>query len=241
MNAESFGARYDELLKAPRMRSLYGDSGYFNIGYWENGANDLATACDQMVDEMASMVPDHSGFIVDVGCGVGAGTRRLTDRFPNAQVLGVNISHWQLLRARQRGITAAVMDATRLAIASESADAVIAIESAQSFNPRTDFFAEAFRVLRSGGTLAVADMLFRDADPIGAWIIPPANHIDSLDQYGALITAAGFELISVRDIADSSWTRFCDAMREVFPGQEFRADEIRDSLAFYALAFARKP
>ncbi len=69
MDAESFGTRYDTLLKAPRMRALYGDSGYFNIGYWEAGATDLVDACDRLVDELASIVPDDARFILDVGCG----------------------------------------------------------------------------------------------------------------------------------------------------------------------------
>jgi cyclopropane fatty-acyl-phospholipid synthase-like methyltransferase len=241
MDAESFGTRYDALLKAPRMRALYGDSGYFNIGYWEAGTTDLVAACDRLVDELASIVPDDARFILDIGCGIGGGTRRLTDRFPDALVLGANISHWQLAQARQRGVAVAVMDAVHLPIASGSVDAVIAAESAQCFDTRADFFAEAYRVLRPGGTLSVADMLFRDTGPSGSWMIPAANHIDTLDQYGALITAAGFELGSVRDTVGSCWKPYCAAMRGVFPGHEFRVDEIEASLAFYALAFATKP
>ena len=241
MDAESFGTRYDALLKAPRMRALYGDSGYFNIGYWEADTTDLVAACDRLVDELASIVPDNASFILDIGCGIGGGTRRLTDRFPDALVLGANISHWQLVQAKQRGATVAVMDAVHLPIAAGSVDAVIAAESAQCFDTRADFFAEAYRVLRPGGTLSMADMLFRDTGPTGSWMIPAANHIESLDQYGALITAAGFKLGSVRDTAISCWKPYCAAMRGVFAGHETRVDEIEASLAFYALAFARKP
>ncbi len=176
-----------------------------------------------------------------MGCGVGAGTRRLAQRFPDALVLGANISHWQVAQAQQRGVTGAVMDAAHLAIASGSADAVIALESAQCFNTRADFFAEAFRVLRPGGTLAVADMLFGDSEPTGSWMIPPANRIESLDHYGAQIAAAGFELTSLRDIAGVSWKAFCAAMRPFFSGHEHRVDDIERSLDFYVLAFARKP
>lgn len=240
MDAESFGTRYDALLQAPRMRALYGDSGYFNIGYWEAGATDLVTACGRLIDELASTVPDDASFILDIGCGIGGGTRRLTDRFPDALVLGANISRWQLAQAKQRGVTVAVMDAVHLPIASGSTDAVIAAESAQCFDTRADFFAEAYRVLRPGGTLAVADMLFRDTGPTGSWMIPLANNVESLDQYAALITDAGFELGSLRDTAVTCWKPFCAAMRGVFPGHESRVDEIEASLAFYAIAFATK-
>jgi trans-aconitate methyltransferase len=241
MNAQSFGARYDVLLQQPRMRALYGDSGYFNIGYWDADTPGLVAACDRMVDELASAVPDDPRFIVDMGCGVGGGTQRLARRFPDAMVLGANISHWQLAQAQQRGVTGVVMDATRLAIASGSADAVIAVESPQCFNTRADFFAEAFRVLRPGGVLAVADMLFGDVEPTGSWMHPPVNYVASLDDYGAQMTGAGFELVSLRDIAGVSWKRFCAAMRTVFPEREFRVDEIERSLDFYVIAVARKP
>lgn len=224
------------------MRALYGDSGYFNIGYWDADTRDLTAACDRLVDELAATVPADPAFIVDIGCGVGGGTHRLTQRFPNALVLGANISHWQLSEAKRRGVAAvAVMDAVHLALASGSADAVIAVESPQHFNTRADFFAEAYRVLRPGGTIAVADMLFHDPDPIGSWMLPPDNRVASLEQYSALVADAGFQLTSLRDIAGFCWKPYCAAMRGVFPEREFRVDEIEKSLAFYVLAFARKP
>src|SRR4051794_3391246 len=97
--------RYDEILRSPRMRALYGDSGYFNVGYWDQGIDTLASACDRMVDEIAAAIPADARRIADIGCGLGAGTLRLASLFPEALVLGCNISHWQLLQARDRGVT----------------------------------------------------------------------------------------------------------------------------------------
>jgi len=56
-SATTFAARYDTLLAEPRIRALYGDSGYFNVGYWVDGARELVAACDRLVDEVGSAAP----------------------------------------------------------------------------------------------------------------------------------------------------------------------------------------
>src|SRR5688572_21328698 len=99
MEKAEFARRYDALIAEPRMRKLYGASGYFNVGYWTADTVDLAAACDQLVDEMAAVIPPDAQVIVDVGCGLGAGTRRLAEKFPRAVVLAVNLSTWQLTAA----------------------------------------------------------------------------------------------------------------------------------------------
>jgi MPBQ/MSBQ methyltransferase len=241
MDAATFAAQYDATISEPRMRALYGTSGYFNVGYWTDGTADLVAACDRLVDEVIAPIGESARTIVDVGCGLGAGTRRVSGRFPRALVLGVNISVWQLGQARGRGVrSTAAMDAAQLALGTGTADAVTAMESPQHFDTRADFFAEALRVLRPGGVLSVADMLFRDAEPIGPWMLPRENHVGSLEDYEQLLRDTGFENIVVRDITARSWTPYCAAMRGVFAGHDETLDAIEESLAFYVLATARR-
>ena len=71
-------------------------------------------------------------------------------------------SHLAGRPGRDPGVEAVVMDATRLGFASGSVDAVVALEAAQHFDTRAAFLGEALRVLRPGGTIALADMLFTD-------------------------------------------------------------------------------
>lgn len=236
----TFAAKYDATISERRMRALYGDSGYFNVGYWAGGAHDLPSACDRLADEMASLVPPGARVIVDAGCGLGAGTRRVATHFPHALVAGANISLWQLGQARTRGVIGAAMSATTLALRDGAADAVLAMESPHHFDTRDDFFAEARRALRPGGTIVLADMLFRDADAIGAWMIPQANRISSLPEYERRLARAGFTGIAVRDITAQSWTPFCAAMRTVFGEHQDAATAIERSLVYYVLAFARR-
>jgi MPBQ/MSBQ methyltransferase len=241
MDTDTFADRYDRVIAEPRMRKLYGESGYFNVGYWVDGATDLVGACNRLVDELAAAVSMEATVILDAGCGLGAGTRRLAERFPQALVLGVNLSLWQLTAARSRGVEAlAVMDASRMAVAGGTADAVLAIESAQHFDTRAAFVAEAHRVLRPGGVLATADMLFRDADAIGGWMVPRENRITTTAEYSKVLADAGFTDVTVRDITSASWRPYCAALRKVFQGQESARQTIEDSLARYVIAFARR-
>ena len=241
MEGSEFAVRYDEVIREPRMRALYGESGYFNVGYWEDGCRDLEQACDRMVDRLAAGVPGHARAILDIGCGVGAGSVRLAALFPDARLIAGNLSHWQLTEGRRRGLDVpVVMDAARLPIASNALDAVVAVESAQHFNTRDRFFREAHRALRPGGAIALADMLFRDRQPIGAWMLPPENQVSTTEDYAARLASAGFEDIAVSDVTDRTWTPFCAAMRTVFPGSEQLVDAYEESLGLYLIATARK-
>ncbi len=236
----TFGERYDDVISDPKMRALYGDSGYFNVGYWNAETKDLVSACDALVDQVAAPISAGARFVLDVGCGLGAGTRRLAGRFPRGRVVGANMSLWQLRMTRSRGARAVATDASRLGIASNSADAVVALESALHFDTRDDFFREAFRVLRPGGVLSMADMLFRDADVIGAWMVPPANRIGDLRAYEEHVRAAGFTSIASRDVTPVTWTPYIAVMSRVFDDQSV-VRAIADSVSHYLLLTAVRP
>jgi len=238
----AFAARYDAMIASPRMRALYDDSGYFNVGYWEAGVSDLATACEALVDRIASAVPAGARSILDVGCGIGAGTVRLQRLFPDALVIGANVSARQLAEARRRGVEAcAAMDATRLALLPESVDAVVSIEAAQHFDTRVDFFSEALRVLRPGGALVVADMLFTDPGPTGAGLLPPRNDVVTLPAYAEALERCGFERVAVKDVKPVTWRPYCALLSEAFRDSPAVVPRLERSLAHYVIASARKP
>jgi cyclopropane fatty-acyl-phospholipid synthase-like methyltransferase len=240
MQNGTFAARYDDVISDPKMRALYGDSGYFNVGYWSAATKDLVSACDALVDQVAAPISAGARVVLDVGCGLGAGTRRLAARFPRARVVGANLSLWQLRMTRGRGARAVATDAARLGVASNSADAVVALESALHFDTRDDFFREAFRVLRPGGVLSTADMLFRDADVIGPWMVPAPNRIADLREYEEHVRAAGFTSVASRDVTPVTWTPYIDAMSSVFEDQNV-VRAIASSVSHYLLLTAVRP
>lgn len=241
MDKDEFCGRYDDIIRHPRMRALYGNSRYFNVGYWVDGIRDQVRACDRLVDELAVTVPPGARLILDVGCGRGAATLRLERRFAAARVVGCNISRWQLEEAKRLGVAELVeADALDLPFENASADALLAIESAQHFDTRTAFFDEARRVLRPGGTIVLADMLFSDPEPIGSWMLPPGNAVSNPAVYAELLRSAGFEEVSVRDVTDFTWVPHCAAMRAAAPDHAAQVDVFERSLAHYVFARGRK-
>lgn len=240
MQSRAFAARYDDVISDPKMRALYGDSGYFNVGYWTPQTRDLVAACDALVDEVAAPIATPAALVLDVGCGLGAGTRRLGGRFAPGRVVGANLSMWQLRQTRLRGSRGVATDAARLAVTSGSTDAVVALESALHFDTRDAFFAEAFRVLRPGGVLSVADMLVQDPDVLGNWMVPDANRIGSVAEYEERVRAAGFTSIVARDVTAMTWTPYIRAMSRVFDDQA-AVRAIADSVSHYLLLSAIRP
>jgi SAM-dependent methyltransferase len=239
----AFAERYDDLMKGKAARELYGDTGLFNVGYWAPGTTDLAAACLRLFDELADLVPQHVAVAADIGCGLGGGTVRLQERLgPGARVIGVNISMAQALAARARGVrSVAVMDATRLGLADGTVDFVVAAESALHFPSRKTFFEEAFRVLKPGGVLALADQLYADPEPLGAWLLPDRS-ILTLEEYRRALDASGLQVDFVRDVTELTWTPYCDHLRRLFPEKQHGGvQRLQDSVAHYLLARATKP
>jgi MPBQ/MSBQ methyltransferase len=240
--AAAFGARYHEIIANPAMRALFEGTDYFNVGLWDGGISGQVEACDRMVDSLAASIPPRPRLILDIGCGLGSGTRRLASRFGGALVVGLNISLEQLIHARAHALEHAIAsDAARLGIASGVADAIVACESAQHFDTRAAFLAEALRVLRPGGRISLADMLFVDRAPVGEWMLPARNTVVTPEGYAALLTAAGFVDVEVRDVTAISWRPFCRRMAQALGSRAEEAEAMEASLGSYVLASASRP
>jgi MPBQ/MSBQ methyltransferase len=107
---------FDRMMLGSNQRRYYGNSGYFNFGYWGAGAKSQAEASDALVDQLVARLGSKSGRILDVACGLGGSTRRLTQTYSPETITGINFSEAQIAEAlvRAPGCTFKVMNATRL-------------------------------------------------------------------------------------------------------------------------------
>jgi SAM-dependent methyltransferase len=255
-----FARSYDKFMLDSRMQEIYGDSGFFNVGYWSAGTSDQRSACENLLDHVVSpveLVELNEKKILDVACGCGATTGWIKARAPAAWVAGINISDQQLRTCRSRapGCAFLLMDAAQTGFHDASFDCVICVEAAFHFNTRVSFLREAFRILRPGGRLLLSDILFADTRYIGEWMAPLENSTKSMADYEELLEHVGFEQGKVLDATDQCWTAFCRRRIEAI-GMQFGSGTIdahrfqlqtqylhallNDSVRHYIIASAQK-
>ncbi len=166
--------------------------------------------------------------VVDLGCGTGQLTQRLMRRFPDADIVGVDVSDGMLSEAagrlRQIGGDAQPLvraDALQLPFAASSVDLVVCTESFHWYPDQAAALAEIARVLNPGGRLLIAsiatvtgagDRLLRRATSVGGRTIralPP-------HRMRQLLGRSGFEVISQRRVPRLgliAWPVLTDARR----------------------------
>lgn len=247
ISAESarFARRYDELIFDPAARRPYAGSDYFNVGFWPDGVHDPVSACERLVEEVLSEFPSQEGRILDAGCGLGAVTAYIERYYPAAQIVGINFSPDQIdhCRSRHPELTFEVMDAASLRFPDGTFDRILCVEAAFHFRTRARFLSEAHRVLRPGGSIAMADLIPATPSTLGEWMLPAENRLDGLSGYEAVWRDAGFEIPRIREITDSSWNAYCSYLeRESAVRAEGEAAEhfrtLRKAVKHYVIASA---
>ena len=233
---------YDRTMRGGNQRRYYENSGYFNFGYWGTGAKSQREASEALVDQLVARIANKGGRILDVACGLGASTKRLTQSYAPDMITGINISEKQIADARARapGCTFKVMNATKLDFPDNHFDAVICVESAFHFDTRDKFLEEAHRVLKPGGSLVLSDILFR---PISKRLadffqVPRANLVRNIADYRSRLAAAGFVAIEVTDATGLCLGGFCKNLAR-WPGAERRAGRMKWSRSLGAALVCR--
>ncbi|WP_295883434.1 class I SAM-dependent methyltransferase [uncultured Thiohalocapsa sp.] len=213
-------AIYDLLAtSSPTERGLY-----LNLGYWREAA-DLDAASDalaMLVGETAELGPEDN--VLDCGFGFGDQDILWAQTLKPGHIIGLNITASQVEVARRRVSKLGLDDridlrhgsATEMPLESASVDKVVAVECAFHFRSREHFLREAWRVLRPGGRLVLADIIPMPSVRgfparleqrlswrlvAGKFAIPPENAY-TRPTYHSKLAVGGFEQIRIESIRE---------------------------------------
>jgi 27-O-demethylrifamycin SV methyltransferase len=163
------GKYYDRVSQA--WTSLLGED--LHYGVFREGDEDLPSATAELTRIMAEAAEVTPGVkVLDVGCGTGMPACYLAARH-GARVTGISTSAFGVRTAREKASAAGLgellsfeeRDGMDTGFPSASFDRVWVLESSHLMRDRERLMQECARVLRSGGRLALCDIMLRKPLP----------------------------------------------------------------------------
>jgi len=140
-------------------------SNMLNFGYWDRSGISPIMAQKKLCDLVGKMAElDSAKSLLDIGSGLSSPALRWALSYPEIAILCVNINYLQLQAAKNHlkkeisnfSIHEINSTSTMLPFSKNSADRIIALESAQHFKPFKDFISESYRILKKDGILTFA-------------------------------------------------------------------------------------
>lgn len=181
-----------------------------HYGYWDESTDSFHEALlntNKKLIEYAGIKKEDQ--VLDMGCGIG-GSSIFLSREVGCDCTGITLSAKQVSSAnrlaQEYGLTDRcrfeVRDFTNTGYEDDSFDVIWAVESVCHANDKADFLREAYRLLKPGGKLVMADFLqtrgdLGDRDQYimdqwaAGWAIP---FYETADRFKALTTSEGFRI-----------------------------------------------
>jgi SAM-dependent methyltransferase len=210
---------------------FYGQTGFRHIGYWRPECREPREACGNLLEELLSLLPEQSGRLLDVGCGLGATSAYLSGRFPAETVTGAceTVAERAACQRTAGGVRVVRTPLPWLEVPDGSFAYAMCVESMAEWD-REVLFRELLRVLQPGGRFVVADPLFAVEHGRGPRWQRRRKALAAPDGYRAFLEAIGFVEAQAFDTAVRCWGGFA-ARRKLFLTKKVLNREISPDIA----------
>ena len=185
-----------------------------HYGYWDEQVRSFPASLvrmNEVMAEQAGILPGEE--VLDAGCGVG-GSSIFLAAVREAAVTGITLSPKQAQQAtanaKEKGVEGKlnfqVLDYCSTSFPDQSFDIVWGCESICYACNKEEFIKEAWRLLRPGGRLIVADGFVtafenNEHPVIRQWLDGwQVNYLETPQRFASLMEEAGFQNISYKDI-----------------------------------------
>ena len=186
-----------------------------HYGYWDQKVKSFPQSLQRMNEIMAEAAQiKQTDKILDAGCGVGGSSFYLVNKFGCA-VTGITLSDTQvqqcITNVKQRGVEHLaefkLMDYCKTDFPNESFDVIWGCESICYADDKEQFIQEAFRLLKPGGRLVVADGFVTAYENnqhifIRRWLDGwQVNYLETIQRFAQFMQQVGFIDIRYKDIS----------------------------------------
>jgi len=186
-----------------------------HYGYWDEKVRSFPQSLLRMNEVMAEAVSiTAKDKVLDAGCGVGGSSIYLAFAF-GCRTTGISLSERQIeqatVNARKKNADGLVdfkaMNYCDTSFPPESFDIVWGCESICYADSKEEFIKEAFRLLKPGGRLVIADGFVtrfenNDDEVIRQWLDGwQVNYLESPGRFSQFMQQAGFIHVNYRDIS----------------------------------------
>ena len=187
-----------------------------HYGYWDEKVKSFPGSLLRMNEVMMeAAVINSSDKVLDAGCGIGGSSIFLAEKI-GCRAIGISLSERQIDKAKELAIKKnlenkvdfKVMNYCATDLADNSFDVVWGCESICYADDKQQFVKEAYRLLKPGGRLVVADGFVTDIKnnddlTIRKWLDGwQVNYLETSERFQKFMGEAGFNNIFSRDISE---------------------------------------